>query len=237
MLECELGELLGVFNKDRVAEYVQPINVCLRRSRNCTVKIIALAHLDQAQWNQALVIAFIRRSIALSSMGDVLMLRLAHTSILLALMTTVASAQAPAPAPAPTTRAAPGPTAQIHAALPAESVTVTHWYKQNIYDPSDNKIGEIMDVLVDRDGKVSALIVGVGGFLGMGEKDVAVPFDAVKATTKDNNKYYLVMNSTKDALKSAKGFKYDRNAMTWMPEDAPATTGTPAAPAPGQPNR
>jgi len=104
-------------------------------------------------------------------------------------------------------------------------VTVTHWYKQNVYDPSDNKIGEIMDVLVDRGGKATALIVGVGGFLGMGEKDVAVPFDAVHVTTKDNNKYYLVMNATKDALKGAKGFKYDRNAMTWTPEDAPATTG------------
>ena len=113
-------------------------------------------------------------------------------------------------------------------------MTVTHWYKQNVYDPSDNKIGEIMDVLVDRDGKVSALIIGVGGFLGMGEKDVAVPFNAVRATTKDNNKWYLVMNSTKDALKSAKGFKYDRNAMTWTPEDAPATTGSPTAPAPRQ---
>jgi hypothetical protein len=44
------------------------------------------------------------------------------------------------------------------------------------------------------------------------------------------------MNSTKDALKSARAFKYDRNAMTWTPEDAPATTGTPAAPA-RQPNR
>ena len=162
------------------------------------------------------------------------MTRLAYTSILLALMTSVASAQVPAPAPA--TRATPGPAAQIHSTLPADSVTVTHWYKQNVYDPSDNKIGEIMDVLVDRDGRVSALIIGVGGFLGMGEKDVAVPFNAVKATTKDNNKYYLVMNSTKNSLKSAKGFKYDRNAMTWMPEDAPATTGTPAA-APRQPNR
>ena len=160
------------------------------------------------------------------------MTRLAYTSILLALMTSVASAQVPATAPA--TRATPGPAAQIHSTLPADSVTVTHWYKQNVYDPSDNKIGEIMDVLVDRDGKVSALIIGVGGFLGMGEKDVAVPFNAVKATTKDSNKYYLVMNSTKDALKSAKGFKYDRNAMTWMPEDAPATTGTPAPGAPRQ---
>src|SRR5215468_12774383 len=126
------------------------------------------------------------------------MARLAYASVLFALMTTVASAQAPQPVPA-APRQAFGPAAQIHTNLPADSVTVTHWYKQNVYDPSDNKIGEIMDVLVDRDGKVSALIVGVGGFLGMGEKDVAVPFDAVHVTTKDN-KYYLVMNATKDAL-------------------------------------
>ena len=122
----------------------------------------------------------------------------------------------PQPVPA-APRQAPGPAAQIHTNLPADSVTVTHWYKQSVYDPADNKIGEIMDVLVDRDGKVTVLIVGVGGFLGLGEKDVAVPFNSVRATTKDNNKYYLVMNSTKDALKSAKGFKYDRNAMTWLP--------------------
>jgi sporulation protein YlmC with PRC-barrel domain len=153
------------------------------------------------------------------------MKKLAYASLLLALVSTTAGAQSPATRPNV-------PSAQIMTSIAADSVTVTHWYKQNVYDPSDNKIGEIMDVLVDRQGKANALIIGVGGFLGMGEKDVAVPFNAVQATTKDNNKWYLVMNSTKDALKSAKGFKYDRNAMTWIPEDAPATTGTPAAPAP-----
>ena len=76
-----------------------------------------------------------------------------------------------------------------------------------------------------------------GGFLGIGEKDVAVPFKAVRTTTKNDNKWYLVMNSTKDALKSAKGFKYDRNAMTWVPEDAPATTGSPATPSQRPTNR
>jgi sporulation protein YlmC with PRC-barrel domain len=162
------------------------------------------------------------------------MRRLAYASILFALMTTVASAQAPPQAPAAAPRQSAGPAAQIHRSLPTDSATVTHWYKQNVYDPADNKIGEIMDVLVDRNGKITALIVGVGGFLGMGEKDVAVPFNSVRTTTKGNNKWYLIMNSTKDALKSAKGFKYDRNAMTWTPEDAPATTGTPAPPAPRQ---
>ena len=156
------------------------------------------------------------------------MKRLAYTSILIALLTSTASVQAQAPQ-----RQGAGPAARISTSIPASSMTVTHWYKQNVYDPGDNKIGEIKDVLVDRDGKITALIVAAGGFLGMGEKDVAVPFNAVQVTSKDNNKWYLVMNSTKDALKNAKGFKYDRNAMTWMPEDAPATTGTPAT----RPNR
>ena len=73
---------------------------------------------------------------------------------------------------------------QIMTSVPAQSVTVKDWYKQSVYDPSNNKIGEIEDVLLSPDGKVSALIVGVGGFLGMGEKDVAVPFSAVKQDRK-----------------------------------------------------
>jgi sporulation protein YlmC with PRC-barrel domain len=109
--------------------------------------------------------------------------------------------------------------AELMTSLPANSVTVTDWYKQSVYDPSNNKIGEIMDVLMTPDGHATALIVGVGGFLGAGEKDVAVPFSAIKHTTKDN-KAYLTMDATKDALKSAPGFKYDRDKTTWVPETA-----------------
>jgi sporulation protein YlmC with PRC-barrel domain len=166
--------------------------------------------------------------------GDSIMKMLTTTAIALALATTVASAQVTQPAPAPT------PSAQTHEAfttIPADSNTVTHWYKQNVYDPSDNKIGEIMDVLVTKDGKINALIVGVGGFLGIGEKDVAVSFESVAFKPKDNNKWYLVMNTTKDALKGAPGYKFDRNSMAWIPENAPATTGGPAtAPAVPRPS-
>jgi sporulation protein YlmC with PRC-barrel domain len=109
--------------------------------------------------------------------------------------------------------------ADIMSSIPNNSATVTDWYKQSVYDPSDNKIGEIMDVLVTPDGKASALIVGVGGFLGAGEKDVAVPFSAVKHTMK-NQKIYLTMDTTKDALKSAPGFKYDREKTSWVPDTA-----------------
>ena len=146
------------------------------------------------------------------------MMKLASTVLVaIALAATAASAQQPGPG-------------TILSTVPANAMTVTHWYKQNVYDPGDNKIGEIMDVLVDRDGKAHALIVGVGGFLGVGEKDVAVAFNAVQFKTKDSNKWYPVMSTTKDALKSAPGLKYDRTAMTWVPENV--TTGGPLVPSP-----
>jgi sporulation protein YlmC with PRC-barrel domain len=146
------------------------------------------------------------------------MMKLASTALVaIALAATAASAQQPGPGTILTT-------------VPANAMTVTHWYKQNVYDPSDAKIGEIRDVLVDRDGKAHALIVGVGGFLGVGEKDVAVAFNAIQFKTKDSNKWYPVMNTTKDALKGAPGLKYDRTAMTWVPENT--TTGGPMVPAP-----
>ena len=68
-------------------------------------------------------------------------------------------------------------------------------------------------------GKIASLIVGVGGFVGAGEKDVAVNISAVKRTNKDN-KVYLTMDTTKDALKNAAGFKYDRNKTTWVPDNS-----------------
>jgi sporulation protein YlmC with PRC-barrel domain len=157
------------------------------------------------------------------------MRKLAYAAILCALATTVASAQTSQTAPK---AVADGPAATILASIPANAMTVTHWYKQSVYDPSDAKIGEIMDVLVDRDGRIAVLIVGVGGFLGMGEKDVAVPLNAVQFKTKGDNKWYPVMNTTKDVLKNSPAFKYDRTAMMWVSENAPATTGTPSTSSP-----
>ncbi len=98
-----------------------------------------------------------------------------------------------------------------------EAVTVTDYYKQNVYDPSDKKIGEIKDVLIGQDGKVEALIIEVGGFIGAGAKDVAVPFTDVKGTKK-NDKWYLTMNANKDDLKNAPGVTYDRTNTRWVPE-------------------
>src|SRR4051794_8804920 len=49
-----------------------------------------------------------------------------------------------------------------------------------VYGPNNERIGDINEVLVDRNGKVDAVVIGVGGFLGIGEKDVALPFSQVR---------------------------------------------------------
>jgi sporulation protein YlmC with PRC-barrel domain len=100
----------------------------------------------------------------------------------------------------------------------SKDFTVSNYYKQDVYDRSDNKIGTIDDVLIDRDGRITSLIVGVGGFLGVGEKDIATKFQNVQLTKK-NDKWYLTMDATKDALKAAPGYKYDRTATTWVADN------------------
>jgi sporulation protein YlmC with PRC-barrel domain len=102
-------------------------------------------------------------------------------------------------------------------AAPSESWTVTNYYKQSVYDPKESKIGDVDDVLVNKQGQVTGLVIGVGGFLGAGEKDVIVPFTAVK-TEKKNDKWWLTLDETKDGLKTAPGFAYDKASTTWVPE-------------------
>jgi sporulation protein YlmC with PRC-barrel domain len=107
-----------------------------------------------------------------------------------------------------------GAAAQLLTTLPTHATAISNWYDQNVYDPQENKIGEIKDMLLDEEGRIQAVIVSVGGFLGMGEKDIAVPFDAVAAAQRDN-KWWLTMNATKDNLRTAPGFRFDRSKHAW----------------------
>jgi len=50
----------------------------------------------------------------------------------------------------------------------------------DVVDPSDQRIGAISEVLVDHSGNAQAVVIGVGGFLGIGQKEVAVPFNSLK---------------------------------------------------------
>ena len=52
-----------------------------------------------------------------------------------------------------------------------------------VYGPDEKQIGKIKDVLIDHNGAAQTVVIGVGGFLGFGTKDVAVPFAAIQWRT------------------------------------------------------
>jgi sporulation protein YlmC with PRC-barrel domain len=104
----------------------------------------------------------------------------------------------------------------VFTSVPSGAATISTYYDEDVYDNQENKLGDVNDILIDADGRVAAVIVGVGGFLGVGEKDVAVPFNALKVAEKDGERY-LVMNTTKEALQSAPGYVFDKEKGVWVP--------------------
>ena len=70
----------------------------------------------------------------------------------------------------------------------------------------NQQIGKISNLVFDQDGRIELAVIGVGGFLGIGEKEVAVPFDAVKPDTV-NNKRVFVVDATKEQLTAAPAYK------------------------------
>ena len=102
--------------------------------------------------------------------------------------------------------------------LPTYDSLISRWYKATVYDPSETKVGEVVDMLVNKDGTITAVMLSVGGFLGIGDKDVAVPIDAIYASQKDG-KWWLTINATKDVLKQATGYKYDKRNSVWGPAE------------------
>ncbi len=96
---------------------------------------------------------------------------------------------------------------QRSVSTPASSLSTSRWlasdiYKANVYDPSDQKIGDVADLVLNSDGNVLTAVIGVGGILGAGQKEVAVPFKDLKVSLRDG-KDWLVINRSKAELQSA----------------------------------
>lgn len=69
---------------------------------------------------------------------------------------------------------------------------------ESVYNESDEKVGDVNDVVMSPDGQITHLIVGAGGFLGMGQHDVAVPFNELQR----GNDRLTLSGYTKDQLKA-----------------------------------
>jgi hypothetical protein len=94
--------------------------------------------------------------------------------------------QAPAPAGQPT-QTQPANSAPAEGQFIAKQ-TVDEWRAPkligvDVYGAGNEKVGPIKDILMNHDGSAQAVVIGVGGFLGIGEKQVAVPFQSVQWRT------------------------------------------------------
>jgi hypothetical protein len=99
--------------------------------------------------------------------------------------------------------------------LPAEAATITDYYRQNVYDPADQEIGEIVDLVIEKEGQVPATMISVGSFLALTKKIVAIPFSALQVTLKEH-KPYLVLDIDKRALRNAPSFEFNRSERRWQ---------------------
>ena len=113
-------------------------------------------------------------------------------------------------------------------------ITASDYIGKTVYDQAGNNIGDVNDLILSGDNQVQAVILGVGGFLGIGEKDVAVNTNAIKIVQDGDNKR-LVVEATKEALNNAPAYdKNNRRYADQMNGTATEQTGSttqPAAPA------
>lgn len=147
-----------------------------------------------------------------------------------ALLATVASAQTPTATTDKANTASTISESSLHGDWRASKVVGL-----NVYNDKNESIGSINDLLMDKNGNIKAVVLGVGGFLGMGEHLVAIAFDKIKfvdqpvpsTTTSSSNKPsttgsastststknpwypdHALFNATKDELKAMPEFKY-----------------------------
>ncbi len=99
-----------------------------------------------------------------------------------------------------------------------DQVLVSNIVGSTVFDTSDNDLGKVNDVVLDKDGKMTAVVIGVGGFLGIGEKNVAVPYDAITKTADKDGNPKLILNASADALNGAP--EYMTVAMLKQQEEA-----------------
>lgn len=96
---------------------------------------------------------------------------------------------------------------------PAETVAFTGELSTNdlmnksVKNGANETVGDINDIRIDKSGKIAAVIVGVGGFLGLGEKNVALPYEQLSFMRDGDGGLVVTANVTKESLQSAPEWK------------------------------
>ena len=117
-------------------------------------------------------------------------------------------------APESTMPAHPSESADANSASPkflskqdSSDLLASNLIGQSVYNSQDETVGDINDLVTDQSGKVIAVLVGTGGFLGIGEKDVALSFNDLRFSQDENGKVKVIANVTKETLASAPDYQ------------------------------
>jgi len=129
------------------------------------------------------------------------------------------------PASTPPARS-PGGETQMKSQAPTEEVkgawNARDFMRSRVYNMNGERIGDVNDILIDDSGRVTAIVLGVGGFLGIGEKEVSTTPDQVKRMVHSDGQTYFTVNATKDQLMAAPDYVRPAKAA----RQSPAPTGT-----------
>ncbi|MBX9465365.1 MAG: PRC-barrel domain-containing protein [Aquamicrobium sp.] len=150
---------------------------------------------------------------------------LATTAIATLIATGAAVAQTTAPAPSADAPMEAAPQPQVKH---AEGHLASNLIGETVYNGTGEdaeNIGEVKDLVLDSEGNIQAIVVGVGGFLGIGEKQVALQYDLAEWTEMDGEEY-IVVETTREALEAQEEF--DLAAYEMQPADAEVGNTQPA---------
>jgi len=113
------------------------------------------------------------------------------------------------------------PIAPSMTVAPANTVMLSELIDLNVRSTTDEKVGEIEDIILDGDGKISRVVLSVGGFLGMGDHHVAVAWSDLRF---DPARKVAIVSMDKEQLKAAPEFTRQRTTVPVTPSTTTTTT-------------
>jgi sporulation protein YlmC with PRC-barrel domain len=109
-----------------------------------------------------------------------------------------------------------------------DMVLVSNLWNANVYGSDEKRIGDVNDIIIKSDGKIEGVVVGVGGFLGLGEKNVALKLDRFKVMPEADGRARIVVSANKEELQEAPEFKtkQDQGSQQQKPQQQGKSDGS-----------
>jgi sporulation protein YlmC with PRC-barrel domain len=161
-------------------------------------------------------------------------MRMTSVAVLAILVASPTLAQTTAPAPAPSAPPAartPSGDLSYYKSTPGQ-MRASKLIGTNVKNQANETVGEINELILDKDGKIVAVVIGVGGFLGIGQREVALDYKSLNIkydpnAMTDAGATTVMVNATKESLSAAPAWTWNRDSSTGGTTTPPRTPTTP----------